>query len=333
MFKKVFITALLCLASSQSQANDAAFYDAVKKLLIDPRLLFGTTFIPGTVEICFHKVGTAIPTTDGKEYHTVYGHYYYLYNSYPYSIKPYFFAGLLVKNGETYSRVDYYLNTQSNVFLPFLHPVTQQPVSIRCVFPRMWEDTPNCRYFYTFEDYEDLVLACTAPVPRTLDEFNARYGFNYSPATYGFDLTFPWAISPNPLYGTDVSTTTLYKDTDGGGVPDWFEVVGGHWPGSNPKSKDDDIFCVCNPCCRCQCKCQHWSQQQCDGSTDPTTGCTCHDGSTPPDPENPDPESSDNPGLSPNALPLLRALLFFVCFCCGAGFFGVFIDSFEKGSF
>ena len=170
------------------------------------------------------------------------------------------------------------------------------------------------------------------------------YGFNDMLATYprtradcvaAFDLP----ISPtgtfvlSSFFNTQRNPVMLTQDRDNGGVPDWFEFYGNPYYYTDPGNKDDDVLCYCMPCCECQCVCGHYVPDRCDGTTDLTTGCACHDGTIPDDPGNPDDPDEPPPALSPNAPPLLRALLFLVCMYCGAGFFGCFMDSFEKGSF
>ncbi len=191
-------------------------------------------------------------------------------------------------------------------------------MNIPVTFPVIWPTNTNVRYYFDYEDARKWIIgqnSYAATAPKTLEQFNAAFGTNYaSSAVTDF------------VRASGLILAHLTTDTDGGGVPDLYEVYGGHWPGSNRGSRDDDIFCVCEACCRCRCKCLHWNPKECDGSTHEITGCACH-GDTPPDPGDP-----SGPGMSENAPALLRSVLFLLCMACGACFFGSFIESFEKGS-
>ena len=313
MFKKLFIAALLCLATQTANAQVLTDNPALNSVIISAVTETGpyrTNF--DSLVIWFYKDGFEFPTSDGREY-VIVGFSYYREHAAARNVTYMEFIYCYVKSGETY--------IQHNVNVPFNNPMTGLHVSVPLTFPYSLSGFPNTRYLYNLQDFLDYINNYNAiypTLPRTIAEYNARYGTAHN------------ALTGLPVLHSDAF---FMLDTDKGGVPDWYECLMVHWPGTLLNQATDDYMCVCNPCCSCRCKCTHYNVRQCDGSTDPTTGCACHDGTLPPDPENPDPEQPDNPGISPNALPLLRALLFFVCFCCGAGFFGVFMDSFEKGSF
>lgn len=310
----ILTTALLCLTFVQPAT--AQTYPTLLEA-IQSRITSSSTVIPNfdTITIYFQKTGFAQEPIGGVEYVSVAG-YCATHSTSSRSIGWAHFNVTFSVTEQGYTRV---------TSLPFSHPVTGVRTTVTLNFPSLWGGYPDCRYLWVYQDYCNWVNdhnAIAASLPQTMVDFNARYGTNHPTSNYTY----------NPIPGSSYKNAApLTADTDNGGVPDWYEILMVHWPGTSISSGADDYVCFCEPCCSCRCKCTHYNARQCDGTTDETTGCVCHGGGT--DPEDPDPDDPDDPVLSENAPPLLRALLFVICLFCGAGFFGSFIDSFEKGSF
>ena len=208
--------------------------------------------------------------------------------------------------------------------IPTFNPVTgavqtstfQTPFSAR-------NDVDTLRRFYTYAQVRDWYFKYNESLlksPRNLGMFVAKYGDPGPVTTLTNNIAFR-------------NLGEFYADGDGGGVPNYAELMLGPYPGTDPMNPLDDVKCHCKPCCSCRCTCGYWHPLECGGTKNDCachdTGCDCGN-----DPDDPDPQ--DPPvvlPLSANVPPLLRALLFLLCMACGVCFYGTFMDSFEKGSF
>ena len=306
MCRKLLTIALLCLLC---QTANAQYYATVDELI----RANNTGMIEGTMTPIVHVKNFGVDRGDGKQYDYIYILYAYFSSGGTVSQRNYFAA--LEKSSLGYRVVG---------SCPVIHPPNQSVITITPRPPNRTLLHQN-RYVFTYyqiREYYININNAKDNFPTTREQYIAKYG----------DL--PPEYTKFTKFSGVVPLGDLTRDTDGGGVPDYAEYTCGYWT-TNINDASDDFFCFCNPCCACRCTCRFYCSKFCDGSTDPTTGCTCHDGSwvDPTDPTDPPDPPDPQPGLSENAPALLRGMLFMICMFCGAGFFGSFMDSFEKGSF
>lgn len=101
MYGKILTTALLCLVLQQTATAQGLTFDAaVRKLFTSA--IGGNVYIEGTCGIYYHKIGTPIPTSDGREYHIL-GGYVYRFEAINKRIRCVTFEGVLIREGELYT--------------------------------------------------------------------------------------------------------------------------------------------------------------------------------------------------------------------------------------
>jgi len=298
MSRKILIAALLCLALCQTaNAQYPTLMDAICNTSIDSSQ-FGVsgllvTIQPTSVEIYFHATGFAYD--DGASYHLLGFTACIYFPTYDIlGIAPLYYCYKHDING--WSQVTKFPMNYSGTLVDMLvFPLTEERYVDRyspymALYYLSYSDV--CSWFF---GYNSLI----ARLPQTRSDCVVAYDLPLS-ATGSFVL-FATASAPR-------NELLLTLDTDGGGVPDWFELMGKPHSYTDVNNSSDDVLCSCGACCSCTCVCGEYVPFGC--SVTPAL-----------------------PALSENAPPLLRALLFFLCMCCGAGLFGCFMDSFEKGSF
>lgn len=317
MLRKILTTALLCLAfASTAEAQPfATLYEAFADQGTVSQIV-----LPSSVRLFFHRADIGYDEGDGNIYHYCVGTYCY---HAPTTNTLYLMQriSIIMENASGFAIVPN--------FPVLLHP--REPVSY-VTATGLTDGTTfignGSRYFCTYDDLVRYVAEYNAHMA-SISHLTNRAA---CVAEYGFDIPAGTAFRGTSL--TQLDPSMLTRDRDGGGVPDWFEVIGNRYQLGKTQDKTDDHLCFCMPCCSCRCVCGHWNPDRCDGTTHDETGCRCHDENGGPDPEDPDdPDEPETPVMSKNVPPLLRSVLFLVCLLCGAGFFGSFIDSFEKGSF
>ena len=244
MYKKIFISALLCLFSLSSAAN-AQYYTTIDNAIV--------AIQPG--QHPYLDVYLMIPSNANSSQPSNYYIAFFIMGNVNGQILFFVSSTCVIEQNSS----GYYRASNVGYAIPVIREETQAVENMVTVTPYTSSNRAFLRSFYS-----------KSSITSYFNAYNTAF------------QNIPWSLGSYVIQNTlqPLPSSYLNADTDGGGMSDWDEVfrdIGINPPGSTISDWTDDKPCECGSCCTCTCTCGYRGFPKAPNCGGTKSDCACHD--------------------------------------------------------